>query len=92
MKSTWNGALLAESDETIVVEGNHYFPASSLVLEHFEPSETQSTCPWKGEASYFHVVVDGKVNRDAAWFYPNPKQAAEQIQGRIAFWKGVAIS
>jgi uncharacterized protein (DUF427 family) len=92
MKSTWNGALLAESDETIVVEGNHYFPASSLVREHFQPSDTRSTCPWKGEASYYHIVVDGKVNRDAAWFYPNPKQAAEQIQGRIAFWKGVAIS
>jgi uncharacterized protein (DUF427 family) len=91
MKATWNGAVLAESDETIVVEGNHYFPADAVRREHFRESRTHTTCPWKGEASYYDVVVDGEVNRDAAWFYPQPKEAAREIEGRVAFWRGVKV-
>jgi uncharacterized protein (DUF427 family) len=91
MKATWKGAVLAESDETIVVEGNHYFPADAVRREHFRESRTHTTCPWKGEASYYDVVVDGEVNRDAAWFYPQPKEAAREIQGRVAFWRGVKV-
>ncbi|MGB8509309.1 MAG: DUF427 domain-containing protein [Pyrinomonadaceae bacterium] len=91
MKATWNGTTLAESDETVVVEGNHYFPAESIKREHFEPSETQTHCPWKGEASYYNVVVDGETNKDAAWFYPEPKDAAREIKDRVAFWRGVKV-
>ena len=91
MKAIWRGALLAESDETLVVEGNHYFPAASLRREHFRDSSTHSVCPWKGTASYYDVVVGGDVNRDAAWYYPAPKSAAANIAGRVAFWKGVEI-
>jgi len=91
MKATWNGTVLAESDDTVVVEGNHYFPAESIVAEHFEDSGTHTTCPWKGEASYKTVVVDGERNADAAWYYPEPFDAAEQIRGRYAFWHGVAV-
>ena len=91
MKATWNGAVLAESDETVVVEGNHYFPKESINREHFRESATHTTCPWKGVASYFDVVVGGEVNRDAAWYYPEPKDAAAQIRGRVAFWRGVKV-
>jgi uncharacterized protein (DUF427 family) len=91
MKAIWNGQVLAESEETEVVEGNHYFPVASLRLEHFERSETHTTCPWKGVASYYHVVVDGRRNEDAAWFYPDPKPAAERIRDRVAFWRGVEV-
>jgi len=90
-RATWNGAVIAESDGTIVVEGNHYFPPESVRREYLRPSENHSTCPWKGIASYYDVVVDGKVNRDAAWYYPAPKSAAKEIEGRIAFWRGVTI-
>jgi uncharacterized protein (DUF427 family) len=91
MKATWNNAVLAESNDTVVVEGNHYFPSESIHREHFRESATHSTCPWKGEASYYDVVVNGEVNKDAAWYYPNPKQAAKNIEGRVAFWKGVKV-
>jgi uncharacterized protein (DUF427 family) len=90
-KATWNGELLAESDTFEIVEGNVYFPPASLVRERFRPSETHTTCGWKGEASYYHVVVDGQENPDAAWFYPSPKPAAANIAGYVAFWKGVTV-
>ena len=91
MKATWNGALLAASDATIVVEGNHYFPPDSVRREHFRDSATHTVCPWKGLASYYDVVVGDAVNRDAAWYYPAPKDAAKQIGGYVAFWKGVTV-
>ncbi len=92
MKATWNGAVLAESENTVVVEGNHYFPEDSLVRGHFEPSDKQTTCFWKGVASYYDVVVDGERNAAAAWTYPSPKAAAKQIEGHVAFWRGVQVS
>ena len=92
MKATWNGTVIAESDETIVVEGNHYFPADSVKKEHFEESATTSVCPWKGTANYFSVVAGGESNTDAAWYYPSPKPDAKNIQGHVAFWKGVEVS
>jgi len=91
MKAVWNGATLAESDDTIVIEGNHYFPPDTVHRACLEGSTTHTTCSWKGEASYYHVVVDGKENRDAAWFYPSPKDAARQIKDYVAFWKGVEV-
>lgn len=91
MKATWNGATLAESDNTVVVEGNQYFPPDSVNKEYFQPSSTHTTCPWKGEASYRNVVVDGQVNKDAAWFYPEPKPAAAEIKDHVAFWRGVKV-
>ena len=91
MKAIWNGAVLAESDDTVVVEGNHYFPADSLNREHFEESAKHTTCHWKGVASYYTVVVDGVRNPDAAWYYPSPKPAAAEIEGRVAFWRGVRV-
>ncbi|HVF55004.1 MAG TPA: DUF427 domain-containing protein [Pyrinomonadaceae bacterium] len=91
MKATWKGATLAESDDTVVVEGNHYFPPESINREYFEESAKHTTCPWKGEASYFNVVVGGETNRDAAWYYPQAKDAAKNIEGRIAFWRGVRV-
>ena len=91
MKATWKGAVLAESEETEVVEGNHYFPAESIRREHFRESGTHTTCPWKGLASYYDVVVGGEVNADAAWYYPEPKEAAKEIKGRVAFWRGVKV-
>jgi len=91
MKASWQGTTLAESDDTVVVEGNHYFPAETLRRELFIESSTQTTCPWKGEASYYHVQVNGQMNRDAAWYYPEPKVAAVNIKGHVAFWKGVAV-
>lgn len=92
MKAIWNGAVLAESNDTVVVEGNQYFPADSIKTEHFQPSETHTVCGWKGTASYYDVVVDGEVNGDAAWYYPETKDAAKEIQGYVAFWKGVEIA
>ncbi|PTA68366.1 DUF427 domain-containing protein [Deinococcus arcticus] len=92
MKAIWNGAVIAQSDDTVVVEGNHYFPADSVRAEYLRPSQTRSTCPWKGEASYHSLSVDGQENPDAAWFYPTPRDAARQIQGRVAFWKGVQVT
>ena len=91
MKAVWKDEVLAESDDTVVVEGNHYFPSDSLRREFFRESDSHTTCPWKGEASYYDVVVDGEVNRDAAWTYPETKPAAEQIRGRVAFWHGVEV-
>ena len=91
MKASWHGATLAESDDAVVVEGNHYFPAAAISREYLSESDTQTTCPWKGQASYYHISVDGEVNKDAAWYYPNPKQAAANIKDRVAFWKGVVI-
>jgi uncharacterized protein (DUF427 family) len=91
MKAIWKNTVLAESDDTVVVEGNHYFPPAALHREHFRESATHSVCPWKGTASYYDVMVGGDVNRDAAWYYPSPKPAAANIAGRVAFWKGVQV-
>jgi uncharacterized protein (DUF427 family) len=92
VKAQWNEATLAQSDQTVVVEGNHYFPAESVSRNHLKPSPTTTKCPWKGTAHYYTVVVDGKENPDAAWYYPDPKPAAAEIKDRIAFWKGVKVS
>ncbi|MDT8283999.1 MAG: DUF427 domain-containing protein [Thermovirgaceae bacterium] len=91
MKAIWNGVVLAQSEKTVVVEGNHYFPPGSVNHEYLEESSTHSTCPWKGEASYYNISVGGKENRDAAWFYPDPKQAASKIKDHVAFWRGVEV-
>ena len=91
MKAIWNDTPIAESDKTIVVEGNHYFPPEAINKEHFQLSDTHSTCPWKGQASYYNVVVDGQVNKDAAWYYPQPKDAAAEIKDHVAFWRGVKV-
>jgi uncharacterized protein (DUF427 family) len=91
MRAIWNGHLIAESDDTVVVEGNHYFPRASLTATVRE-SATHTVCPWKGTASYLSVEVDGQVNEDAAWYYPEPKDAAAQIRDRVAFWKGVKVT
>jgi uncharacterized protein (DUF427 family) len=92
MKATWNGHVVAESDDIVKVEGNAYFPLDSLNKTFLEKSTTTSVCPWKGTASYYSLVVDGKENKDAAWFYPEPKAAAAEIKDRVAFWKGVTVS
>ena len=92
MKAIWNGAILAESDQTIVVEGNHYFPPDAIKTEFFKPSSTHTECGWKGTASYYSIEVGKERNPDAAWYYPDPKQAAKQIAGYIAFWKGVKVT
>ncbi len=91
MKAIWNGEVIAESNETIVVEGNHYFPPAAIKAEHFQPSDTHTVCGWKGTASYYNVVAGGQVNKDAAWFYPETKEAANNIKGYVAFWKGVKV-
>jgi len=91
MKAIWNGEVIAESDETIVVEGNHYFPGGSIKKEFFKGSETHTVCPWKGTASYYSLEVDGKENIDAAWYYPEAKELAKNIEGYVAFWKGVEV-
>jgi uncharacterized protein (DUF427 family) len=91
MKAIWNGATLAESDETVVVEGNHYFPADSVNRAYLSESATQSVCPWKGTANYYTIEVDGQTNQDAAWYYPAPKEAAAEVRDRVAFWKGVTV-
>lgn len=87
----WNGTKIADSDATVMVEGNHYFPLETLDQDLLRPSATTSVCPWKGTASYYTLAVDGAENKDAAWYYPDPKSAAEQIRGRVAFWKGVEV-
>ena len=92
VEATWNGAVIASSDETVVVEGNHYFPAAAVDPAVLRPSDTTSHCPWKGTAQYHSLVVDGAENKDAAWYYPDPKSAAAEIKDRIAFWRGVKVS
>jgi uncharacterized protein (DUF427 family) len=92
MKAVWNGTVLAESEHTEVVEGNHYFPPSAIKREFFKTSERHSTCPWKGVASYYTLEVNGQRNADAAWFYPQTKEAAKNIEGYVAFWKGVEVT
>ncbi len=91
MKATWRGTVIAESHDTVVVEGNHYFPADSIRREFFRVNDEHSRCPWKGEASYYDLAVDGAVNKAAAWYYPEPKEAAANIKDRVAFWKGVEV-
>jgi len=90
-KAVWNGAILAESDRTEVVEGNHYFPPDTIKQEYFQESDTHTTCPWKGVASYYDIQVNGQVNKDAAWYYPQTKDPAQKIQGYVAFWRGVKV-
>ena len=91
IRATWNGVVLAETDDTVVVEGNHYFPRESLKQEYFSDSSKHTVCPWKGTASYLSVSVDGARNPDAAWYYPQPKSAAANIENRVAFWRGVVV-
>jgi uncharacterized protein (DUF427 family) len=92
MKAIWNDRVIAESNNTVVVESNHYFPRDSIVEKHFEKSNSTTHCPWKGDASYFSIIVDNEKNADAAWYYPNPKDAAKDITGMVAFWRGVEVS
>ncbi len=91
MKAIWNNTIIAESNETVNVEGNQYFPANSIKKEFFKEIDLHTTCSWKGEASYYDVVVEGQTNASAAWYYPEPKSAAENIKGYVAFWKGVKV-
>jgi uncharacterized protein (DUF427 family) len=91
MKAIWNNTIIAESEDTIVVENNHYFPPSAVHMKYFRESDTHSVCPWKGTASYYDVVIDGKENRDAAWYYPDTKKMADPFKDYVAFWKGVAV-
>lgn len=90
-KAVWNGVIVAESDETVIVEGNHYFPPSSVRREYFSETDQTTVCPWKGSANYFSIEVDGKVNENAAWVYRQPKEAAGEIAGHVAFWNGVRV-
>ena len=90
-KATWKGTTLAESDNTVVVENNHYFPAEAINKQYFKDSNTHSTCPWKGLANYYNIEVNGEVNKDAAWYYPSAKEKAKHIEGYVAFWKGVKV-
>ena len=91
MKAIWNNEIIAESEDTVVVENNHYFPLSSLNKEFISDSETTTYCGWKGTANYYHLTVNGETNKDAVWYYAEPKESAKEIQGRVAFWKGVAV-
>ncbi len=91
-KAIWNGTVIAESDDTVVVEGNHYFPRASLRDDVVRPSDTHSVCPWKGTASYLSLELDGRQSKDAVWYYPQPKEAAQQIIDRVAFWKDVEVT
>lgn len=91
MKAIWNGQVIAESDDTVIVENNHYFPIESIKEAFLKESQLKTTCPWKGVASYYSLYVDGKLNENAAWFYPDASAAAKPIEGRVAFWKGVQI-
>jgi uncharacterized protein (DUF427 family) len=90
-KAIWEGATIAESEKTVVVEGNHYFPPDSVNRQYLKPSTTVTTCPWKGKANYYTLQVAGKTNPDAAWYYPNPSKAASQIKDHVAFWRGVKV-
>lgn len=92
MKAIWKNTVIAQSDETVVVEGNHYFPADSVRTELLKDSDTTTACPWKGTAHYYNIDVDDETNQDAAWYYPEPKDAAAEIRGRVAFWKGVQVA
>lgn len=92
MQAIWNGAVIADSNDTVVVEGNHYFPANSVDPGCVRESDTNSICPWKGTASYYNIVVGGETNRDAAWYYPKPKPGAEAVADRVAFWHGVKVA
>ncbi len=92
MKAIWNKQIIAESDETIIIEGNHYFPPGSIIRDYFNPSETYTSCTLKGKASYYTLAVNGQINLDAAWYYPNPKEQAKNIANYVAFWKGVEIT
>lgn len=92
MKAIWNGKIIAQSDNTVIVESNHYFPRHSIVNEYFSESSKTTYCPWKGSASYLDIDVNGSVNAHGAWHYPEPKQAAENIAGRVAFWNGVEVT
>jgi uncharacterized protein (DUF427 family) len=92
MKATWKGVVVAESDDTVLVEGNHYFPESALKREYVSFSNHRTSCPWKGQAHYYSLLVNGELNTDAAWYYPEPKPEAENIRGRVAFWKGVKVA
>jgi uncharacterized protein (DUF427 family) len=91
VQAAWNGAVLAESDRTVIVEGNHYFPPEDVNTRYFESSSKHSVCPWKGTASYYDLVIDGERNRAAAWYYPNPSRAAAEIKDHVAFWHGVKV-
>ncbi len=91
-KAVWNNVTLAQSDRTIEVEGNHYFPAESINQEYFQASDTQTSCPWKGKASYYNISVNGELNKDAAWYYPETKEKAKNIEGYVAFWRGVKVA
>lgn len=90
-KAIWNGVVLAESDRGEVIEGNYYFPPDSINQDYFKASNTHTTCPWKGEASYYTIVVNGQENKDAAWYYPTPKEKVQNIQNYVAFWRGVKV-
>ena len=92
MNATWNGKLIAQSDDTVVIEGNHYFPESALNRDFITFSNHKTSCPWKGQASYYSLIVDGELNPDAAWYYADPKPEAEMIKGHVAFWKGVKVA
>jgi uncharacterized protein (DUF427 family) len=91
MKAIWNNTVVAESDNTVLIEGNHYFPSDSLDKNFVSPSNHKTTCPWKGQASYLSLLVNGELNNDAVWYYADPKPQAEEIRGRVAFWKGVKV-
>lgn len=92
MKAIWKGQLLAESNDTIVIENNHYFPPSSIIMRFFVESETTTTCPWKGTANYYSIILNNEINKDAAWYYPTPKEAAAEIKDYVAFWNSVEVS
>lgn len=91
MRALWKGVVIAESDDIVEVEGNHYFPPGSVNMDYLRPSDTRTACPWKGEASYYSVHAGGETSTDAAWYYPEPKDAAQHIKGRVAFWRGVEV-
>jgi uncharacterized protein (DUF427 family) len=92
MKAIWNGKVIAQSDDTVLVEGNHYFPAAALDRQYVSFSNHRTTCPWKGQASYYSLLVDGELNPDAVWYYRDPKPEAEMVRDRVAFWKGVQVT
>jgi len=92
MKAIWNDTVLADSDDTVIVEGNHYFPPDSIKEDYFEESDTNTVCPWKGTANYYNINIDGKENADAAWYYPDPSDLAKNIKNHVAFWKGVEVT